>query len=280
MTKRFGQNFLVNRGARRKILAELGGTGGERVWEIGPGIGAMTAEALEAGLDVTAFEIDHGFSRLLARVFGGPAFEGRFRLIPGDFLDTWKAELAASGPPDFVFGNLPYNAAAAIIAALIEGGLLPRRLVFTVQREAALRMVAKPGGKDYSSFTVLCAAACKVRLAFDLGAASFWPQPRVTSSVVVMEPRGDPLEADDRRGFSRLVRSAFASRRKTLRNNLKAAGHTEAAIDAALVALGLDPTVRAEVLSPELLAALYRALGGSAASPCAPGPQVPTMGQP
>jgi 16S rRNA (adenine1518-N6/adenine1519-N6)-dimethyltransferase len=259
MTKRFGQNFLVNRRARKRILAELGAAAGDRVWEIGPGIGAMTAEALETGLDLTAFEIDHGFARLLERLFGK---EERFKLVEGDFLHTWKGELEGAGRPDFVFGNLPYNAAAAIIAAFIEGDLLPRRLVFTVQREAALRMVAKPGTKDYSSFTVLCSSACLVRLPFDLGAASFWPQPRVTSSVVVMEPRPVPLLAEDRAGFSRFVRMGFASRRKTLRNNLKAGGHAEKSIDETLASLGIDANIRAEALAPEALAAIHQALRG------------------
>ena len=254
MSKRFGQNFLVNRGAREKIMATLGATAGDRVWEIGPGIGSMTAMSLDAGLAISAFEIDHGFARLLERVFGA---EPGFRLVEGDFLDTWRAELEARGLPDFIFGNLPYNAAAAIIAALLESGTLPPRMVFTVQREAALRMTAKPDTKDYSSFTVLCASSCKVRLAFDLGGGSFWPQPRVTSSVVVLEALPRHLVPEDRAGFTSFVRHSFASRRKTLRNNLKAAGWAEATIDAALEATACDPAVRAEALGPERLASLY-----------------------
>ena len=146
-----------------------------RVWEIGPGIGAMTALALEAGLAVTAFEIDHGFSRLLARIFGANA---AFKLVEGDFIDTWKAELESSGAPDRIFGNLPYNAANAMVASLIEGGLVPPRMIFTVQKEAGLRMTAVPGTKDYSAFSVLCTSACRSKLAFDLSSKSFWPAPQ------------------------------------------------------------------------------------------------------
>lgn len=270
MSKRFGQNFLVNRNARERILGALGATGGERAWEIGPGIGSMTALALDAGLELVAFEIDHGFARLLRAVFDD---EARFRLVEGDFVDTWNAEFEARGLPDLVFGNLPYNAAAAIIAVLLESGALPRRMVFTVQREAALRMTARPDTKDYSSFTVLCASACTVRLAFDLGGGSFWPTPRVTSSVVVLEPLAEPILPEDRRGFSRFVRQSFASRRKTLRNNLKAAGWDEATIDEAFDAEGLDRAVRAEALSPRLLAGLY-------SRACARGPQVRTIDAP
>jgi 16S rRNA (adenine1518-N6/adenine1519-N6)-dimethyltransferase len=222
MSKRLGQNFLVNRKARERVLAELRAEAGHCVWEIGPGIGAMTAMALDQALAVTAFEIDHGFARLLRRVFDG---RPGFRLVEGDFLETRPGEIsAAEAPPDRVFGNLPYSAANAIVAALLEGGPLAPRMVFTVQKEAALRMAAKPGPKDYSAFSVLCTSACRVRLAFDLGAGSFWPAPRVTSTVVVLEPRADPICPGDRVGFSRFVRASFSSRRKTLRNNLKAAG--------------------------------------------------------
>lgn len=299
MSKRFGQNFLVNRNARERILeAALKAAGIEavaagetvdaaglpqpvagsaeagaqseatgpcpvagRAWEIGPGIGSMTELALDAGLRVSAFEIDHGFARLLCRLFGErPAF----RLVEGDFLKTWRGELEAKGAPDFVFGNLPYNVAAAIVAVLIEGfseaGIAPLPMAFTVQKEAALRMAAKPGTEDYSAFSVLCTSACKVKLAFDVGASSFWPVPRVTSTLVTMVPRKDPVGAADRKAFSFFCRASFSSRRKTIKNNLRAAGWADTDVSAALGKLGLSPSVRAEVLSPEKLEALMLAL--------------------
>jgi 16S rRNA (adenine1518-N6/adenine1519-N6)-dimethyltransferase len=264
MSKRFGQNFLVDRRARERVLEELKAESGMRVWEIGPGIGAMTALALDSGLAVTAFEIDHGFSRLLCRLFDG---NPSFRLVEGDFVDTWKAELEASGAPDRIFGNLPYSAANAIVADLIEGELLPPRMVFTVQKEAGLRMIAVPGSKDYSSFSVLCGSACASKLAFDLSPRSFWPVPRVVSSVVRMQPRRVPVAAGDRAGFSAFVRAGFSSRRKTLRNNVRAADSGIApslrrgdALAGALEALGIRADVRAEALAPEELAAVYEAL--------------------
>lgn len=259
MSKRFGQNFLVSKTARERIFAELEADPSSSVWEIGPGIGAMTALALDAGLRVTAFEIDHGFARLLRRLF---ADRETFSLVEGDFLKTWKTTLAEAEPPSRVFGNLPYSAANAIVASLLEEGPPIRRLVFTVQKETALRMAARPGSKDYSSFSVLCTSACRVRLAFDLGSGSFWPAPRVTSTVVVLEPRPDPVGAADRKGFSAFVRSAFSSRRKTLRNNLKA-GRVfvdDGALDEALARLGIRADARAEALTPERLSAVYETL--------------------
>jgi len=261
MSKRFGQNFLVSRGARERVFEELHSDPGSAVWEIGPGIGAMTVLALESGASLTAFEIDHGFARLLTGIFGE---REAFRLVEGDFLRTWKSERAERGLPRRIFGNLPYSAANAIVADLLEEGAVPQRMVFTLQKEAALRMAARPGSKDYSAFSVLCTSACKVRLAFDLGASSFWPPPRVTSTVVVLEPRPDPVAADDRKGFSAFVRSAFSSRRKTLRNNLKAArfplGGDEELLDATLLRLGIRPDIRAEALGPKELAAVYEGL--------------------
>jgi len=270
MSKRFGQNFLVSRRSRERILEELKAEPGMRVWEIGPGIGSMTALALDSGIGLTAFEIDHGFSRLLIRHFGS---RSSFKLVEGDFIQTWKAELEASGPPDRIFGNLPYSAANAIVASLIEGGLVPPRMIFTVQKEAGLRMIAVPGTKDYSAFSVLCTSACKSKLAFDLSSSSFWPVPRVTSTVVRMEPRREPVASGDRAGFSAFVRAGFSSRRKTLRNNVRAAGPAlgplfgrgdgaslDDALGEALERLGIRPDVRAEALKPEDLARVYGAL--------------------
>jgi len=273
MSKRFGQNFLVSRSARERILAELKAEAGMRVWEIGPGIGSMTALALDAGLEVTAFEIDYGFSRLLKRHFGE---RPGFRLVEGDFVDTWKAEGEASGAPERIFGNLPYNAANAIVASVIEGGLLPPRMIFTVQKEAGQRITASPGSKDYSAFSVLCSSACRSKLAFDLGSSSFWPAPRVTSTVVRMERRSDPVAADDRPGFSTFVRALFSSRRKTLRNNLKAASQSlgpilgrgadpDVEIIGVLAALGIRDDVRAEALRPEELASVFAGLKAAGA---------------
>ena len=270
MSKRFGQNFLVDPNAREKLYSALGTTEPVHVWEIGPGIGAMTALLLERGHRVTAFEIDHGFARILRGLFGD---NPRFSLVEGDFLKTWKGALsdpATASPadaarPDIIFGNLPYNVALAIIADLLENNWVPRKMVFTVQKEAARRIAAGPGTKDYAAFSVLCASVCRTKILYDIGASAFWPRPRVTSSVVVLEPRPEPIAGDDRAGFTRFVRSAFSSRRKTLRNNLNAMDKDfSSALDPALEALGIVADVRAEALVPEQLAAVYFALKASA----------------
>lgn len=256
MRKKYGQNFLVNGNARRRIAALFETAPGERAWEVGPGTGAMTREALLAGLSVTAFEIDPGFAEFIREAYGPtPGFE----LYEGDFIKTWSRALAASGRPALAFGNLPYNAAGAIVAALIEGGTRPPRMVFTVQKEAALRMCASPGSKNYSAFTVLCRSAYEVVTAFDLSPGVFWPQPRVVSSVVVMKARADALPLAGSKPFTDFTRACFASRRKTLRNNLKAAGFSEALIAASCASAGVSPDARGETLSPERFHELYLA---------------------
>jgi 16S rRNA (adenine1518-N6/adenine1519-N6)-dimethyltransferase len=259
MQKRFGQNFLVAGAARRRILSLLEAEQGCAAWEVGPGVGAMTWEALNLGWRLSAFEIDHGFAQFVRDGFGA---QPGFRLYEGDFIRTWPAAMAEGGRPERVFGNLPYNAAGAIVAALIEGAQAPRSplMVFTVQKEAAQRMAAKPGTKNYAAFTVLCQSAYQVKLAFDLPPGVFWPQPRVTSSVVVMRALTEPLACAGSLDFTRFTRAAFSSRRKTLRNNLKAAGWTDEALAAAAEKSGLGMELRAEALSPAELAALFDSL--------------------
>lgn len=258
MRKRYGQNFLVNPDVRRRIADLAEAASGSLVWEIGPGLGAMTAELLNRGVRVEAFEIDPGFSTALREIYDGQ--EG-FRLREGDFLRTRKAAWAEA-KPDRILGNLPYNAAAALVAAILEGGPPPERMVFTVQKEAARRMASSPGTKDYASFTVLCRSVCDVRIAFDIGSSSFWPAPRVTSSVVVLSPRADAAPEAGTPGFTRFVRSLFSSRRKTAVNNLRALGFSGSKAAEILRSMGFSADARAETLTPDELLAFYRTLGG------------------
>jgi 16S rRNA (adenine1518-N6/adenine1519-N6)-dimethyltransferase len=257
MRKRYGQNFLVNPDVRRRVADVAEMSSGSLVWEIGPGLGAMTAQILDRDARAVAFEIDPGFSAALREIYGA---DGRFQLREGDFLKTWKAAWAEE-KPDRILGNLPYNSAAAMVAALLEGGPPAERMVFTVQREAAHRMASSPGTKDYASFTVLCRSVCDVHIAFDIGSSAFWPAPRVTSSVILMTPRPNAAPEAGTPGFTQFVRSLFSSRRKTAVNNLRALGRSGPEIADVLRSLGFSEAVRAEALSPDELLAFYRAIG-------------------
>lgn len=265
MQKKFGQNFLVNEGARRRIVDALDAGDGVRVWEVGPGLGCMTSEILSRGASVTAFEIDHGFSRILREIFSEKIAGGRFSLVEGDVMKTWRGEMERAGLPDRFFGNLPYNVAATIIADTINGGARFGRCVVTMQREVAQRMAAAPNTESYSSFSVLCQWAYRVGTVSDLAGGSFWPVPNVASRAMLMEKRADFPRCRSPVLFSEMVRRLFSSRRKTVRNNLLALSGAERC-DEALSMSGIDPGCRAEALGvDELLSlsdSLFDVLGG------------------
>ena len=262
MRKRYGQHFLINRDARGRLLDALDAPEGTPVWEVGPGLGAMTAGLLERGAAVTAFEIDQGFIAALEELFG---CRRNFTLIPGDVLKTWPAVQASGGnPPAFLLGNLPYNIAAPLLGSFIERNREFTRMVVTVQREAARRMTANPGSKEYSSFSVLCASAYTVKPLRVLKGAAFYPEPKVESQGL----RLDRLPAAPRYAapFYPLVRCLFSSRRKTIKNNLmRFAASRASGIQAEELSLailrraGLAPERRAESLGVEDFAALAEA---------------------
>ena len=230
------------------------------VWEIGPGLGAMSREILESGADLTVFEIDPEYCRWLRESLGASGL----KIIPGDIIETWNRQWEHRAP-DRVLGNLPYNAASAVIASFIETGRLAPRSVFTVQDEMGLRMIAKPNTKAYSSFSVLCQTAARITDGGRAAPGSFYPAPRVLSRVVMLEPAAPWGEIRNPEHLRLLVRAMFASRRKTLRNNLKAAASqlrftNPHQVEQALIENGIDPSRRAETVSPGEWTALANAL--------------------
>lgn len=255
MQKKFGQNFLINQHAREKLINTLGDIAHSSIWEVGPGLGCMTAIMLERGAHVTAFEIDKGFSRVLSYAFTPNNFPsyGKFRLIEGDVLKTWKQEFNTAGLPDYFFGNLPYNIAAAIIADMISCGARFNTAVITVQKEVAQRMEAKPGSPDYSSFSVLCQWAYDISTITDLSGGSFWPKPNVDSRAVKMVKKENFPRCKSIEHFMKIQRSLFVSRRKTVKNNLGIFYGDMNMAEAVLSKAGIDPQIRAEKLSLDQL---------------------------
>lgn len=251
MQKKFGQNFLVNADARKRLIDALEVGEETKVWEVGPGLGAMTSEILERGSNLTVFEIDKGFASLVTQFFDDYAQKGKFRLVEGDVLKTWKKHLKDSEVPDRFFGNLPYNIAATIIADTIENDVRFERCVFTVQKEVAVRMCAKPGSEDYSSFSVLCNWAYDVKPLLDLAGGNFWPKPNVDSRAVVLTKKADFPGCNNVKLFVQMQRALFSSRRKTVRNNLSIFLHNNDLTLKALELAGIDPMKRAEVLTIE-----------------------------
>lgn len=252
MQKKFGQNFLINEAARTKLIEALDVKEGTSVWEVGPGLGAMTNGLLEKGADVTAFEIDRGFISLLSDFFEDYKQKDNFRIVEGDVLKTWYGQTQKGTViPQRFFGNLPYNIAATIIADTIEKGIRFEKCVFTVQKEVAVRMAAKPGSENYSSLSVLCNWAYDVKNLMDLSGASFWPKPNVDSRAVVFTKKQDFPCCNNPSLFIKMQRALFSSRRKTVRNNLQGFLKNNDMVMNCLSKAGIDPVLRAEVLSIE-----------------------------
>lgn len=263
LQKRWGQNFLVNKGARRQIVSLVEPGAGQTIWEIGPGLGTLTVLLLPEVRSLLVFEIDRGLIRYLNEAFSDLE---NFHLVEGDVLKTWRSHYCETNPPDRIVGNLPYSSASALIAALAESRVCAGRLVFTVQRELAQRMSATPGNKNYSSFSVLCQSVYRVSQRLQLKPGSFYPQPEVHSTVVVLEPNPEASQIPNWGFFLRCLRTLFRSRRKTVKNNLLAGGLIPSSrvheLDVLFEELGVDPGIRSERLSPpELLRFSQRLYG-------------------
>lgn len=254
MSKKFGQNFLIDHNARESIREKIAYKENISAWEIGPGMGAITSLVLNSGIKVKAFEIDKGFCRLLKeRAFSD---EANFTLIEGDALKTISDQ---SEIPDIIYGNLPYNVGSIIIARLIENSILPERMVYTLQREVVERICAKENSDDYSSFSVLCQIDYKPTLSFVIRKGCFYPEPQVESAVVVMEKRKESLVPESlRETFLEVNRALFSQRRKTIKNNLKALNLKD--IDRVIASSNLAGNERAETLSIEKIVEIAKAV--------------------
>ena len=261
-SKSMGQNFLIASWVPEDMVAGAGVTRENGVLEIGPGIGPLTVRLSGAAAKVVAVELDRALLPVLAETLAG---RDNVQVVPGDIL---KLDLAAlverefSGLVPMACANLPYNITTPVLTALIDSGLFSAITVM-IQREVAARICAAPGTSDYGSFSVYCQYHTLPELLFDVPPECFVPAPKVTSSVLRMVPKAPPAEVDDEAHFFRVVRAAFAQRRKTLANSLSASlggSCGKQAVARAIEACGLPAAVRGERLSISEFAALSRAL--------------------
>ncbi len=251
--KRWGQNFLVSKGARQKLLALIDPKEAHHVWEIGPGLGSLTALVLPKVKSMTLFEIDHGYYLLLDELFGKTP---GLRILEGDFLKTWKKEMSLHGIPDIILGNLPYNAGSVMLGNIVKEGAVPGRCIFTLQKEVVQRIAAEPGKKTYSAFSMICQYVFSVRVHGTLAPGSFYPCPQVTSAIVELYPHHRYKDSGTGPIYFKLVHDLFASRRKTIRNNLisgsLAREYGKDLVFQVLQDTGIDPALRGETVPVDM----------------------------
>lgn len=250
--KSFGQHFLTDPRILDRIADALEAPPGAPVLEIGPGRGALTAALVARGVRLVAIEKDRELVPMLRERFP------EVTIVEGDALELdWRA----LAPDALVIGNIPYN----VTSPLLDRALAPprpRRVVFLVQREVALRCAAAPGTADYGALTVGIQAVARVERLFNVAAGAFSPPPRVASAVIRLTPLDTPLVADaDVARFRRLVVGLFSYRRKQLVRAVRELTRWPAnRAEAALATTGLDLDRRPETLAPAEFARLLPTL--------------------
>lgn len=271
-TKTLGQNFVLDGGTVRKIVRQADVVAGERVVEVGPGLGSLTLGLLEAGADVVAVEIDPVLARLLpstvARHVPGlsladpepeaePTAEGdapvtvlrdaagrdRLTVVTADAL---RVERLPGPAPTALVANLPYNVSVPVLLTFLERFDSLRRALVMVQAEVADRLAAPPGSRTYGVPSAKVAWYATARRTATVGRAVFWPVPNVDSALVRLDRRGAPPAAVDRSAVFTVVDAAFAQRRKMLRSALAGLAGSSSAAEVVLTAAGVAPTARGE----------------------------------
>jgi 16S rRNA (adenine1518-N6/adenine1519-N6)-dimethyltransferase len=210
--RKFGQNFLVDDHLLEFIVRHAAPVPGEKILEVGPGLGVLTCALLACGAEVTAIEIDHGFCRYLRETLS----DSRFRLIEGD---ACRIDLGTVFGPDTDFrcvSNLPYAISSPFLARLLESPKPPSNMLFMLQRETAERICAGPGNPSYGGLSVQTAFVYETRLVRTVSRQVFYPVPDVDSALLQLRRR-DPCPSHTiRTRFNQLVRSAFSRRRKKM----------------------------------------------------------------
>lgn len=255
--RRFGQHFLHDAAVVARIARAIGAGPGQRLVEIGPGLGALTDALLQRGAVLDVIELDRD---LAARLRAEHVDDARIRVHEADALEFDFRRLAGPGERLRVVGNLPYNVSTPLLFHLLDQAQVIDDMHFMLQREVVNRLVAAPGGGDYGRLTVMVRLRCESERLFDVGPGAFRPAPRVTSAVVRLRVRREPpVTLSDPATFERLVALLFSRRRKTLRNSLRGrltAGELER--------LGLDPMARPETLDLNDFAILANAVHAGA----------------
>lgn len=256
--KHLGQNFLIDKSVPFAIAEAAELTEFDRVLEIGPGHGVLTRELAKRALEVVAVELDTRLDKSM-KVLQEEA--PNLRVVWGDFMKTSFSDLGLDESTTKVVANIPYYITTPILLKLLhaedfermpfdEVAARPQRILLMVQEEVAARLMAKPGTKDYGSLTILAQYAAEIHSVIKVPRQAFSPKPKVDSHVIMLIPRSTaPVALKDAKRCFKLVRGAFAQRRKTVLNALQAAGFERAPLERALMKAGIDPMRRGETLS-------------------------------
>jgi 16S rRNA (adenine1518-N6/adenine1519-N6)-dimethyltransferase len=259
---KLGQNFLRDAQAVQRIALALGSLSGRTIVEIGPGHGAITAALAARAAHLIAVEFDRELAAQL-RVQFALHQQARITIVEQDVLHfDFSAASASADQRLLVAGNLPYYITSPILLKLAANAASLDRAVLMVQREVADRVAAQPGSRDYGLLSVTVQLYGPVEKLFTLPPAAFSPAPKVHSTVFRWRfaPRFEELGISEE-SFLAFARLCFAQKRKTLANNLRAAGFAQQLIAAAMDSAAIPPQARAESQSIESLALLWRILG-------------------
>lgn len=248
--KSFGQNFLIQRSAIEGIVGAALGSPAQRVLEIGPGPGVLTEGLVRDGRPVWAVDLDREAYALLSERFGSVA---HLHLIHGDAVTVPLPE----GPAWSVVGNLPYNAATAILTRFLVEPIPWERMVFMFQLEVGQKLLGRPGEKAYGPLSILAQLTTRMTRLMKLGPGAFRPAPKVDSAVLLFEPRPDAPDHAARREILSLLHRSFAHRRKTLANNWHG-WLNDGEIADVLSNEHLPAAIRAEAIPPETWLSIFR----------------------
>ena len=253
--KRFGQNFLHDQNVLDHIIAAADFQEDDRILEIGPGPGALTSRLLATGLPVLAVEIDRDLGAALQA-----RDEKNLDVKIGDVLRLDWAELLQN-PPYKLIANLPYNISSQVLFKVLNHRHAFRRLVLMFQKEVGDRLVAEEGTRNYGILSALIQPWFQIDRVVKVPPGAFHPPPKVDSVVLCLEPLSEPrLALHDEALYRKLVKGAFAQRRKTLRNSLLGSGWTAELIDQAFSESGINPGRRGETLKIEEFGSLANLL--------------------
>ena len=254
--KSWGQHFLHAMHVHASIARTVGAREGQRVVEIGCGLGTLTAHLLEAGADVWGIERDRDLCEVLRKEFGE---KPNFTLHETDAVKFDYATAAAPGVRPNIAGNLPYHLTGPLLFRMLEAQAVTGAWVILIQKEGAQRLCASPGSKAYGGITVGLSRVRDISMVMHVPPGAFAPPPKVDSAVVLLAPRSEPRgEVPDEARFLALVRTAFQMRRKTLSNALRPLGSREL-VESWCEVAGVNPKLRPERISVEGFAAIARA---------------------